>query len=148
MRPVPVKLDAVNCTIFKADNRNTLPFTPPTGAESLPQSSYLAYPLPIAIVWISSIVPMTSKSSPIGLTLRHRFAHHSRYLLRTSRAISTFKSIRTPALLALAARKCPVLTKCLNSCMGTSTTVRSRRAQRLDSKHQRRGLYFFEILNF
>jgi prepilin-type N-terminal cleavage/methylation domain-containing protein len=45
MRLVPVKLDVVNCTIFKADVRNTLSFAPTTSTESLAQSSYLTYPV-------------------------------------------------------------------------------------------------------
>lgn len=39
-----MKLDAMNCTIFKADGGNTFEFAPTTRTECLTQTIYLAYP--------------------------------------------------------------------------------------------------------
>src|SRR6266566_2597912 len=45
VRLVPVKFNAVNCTIFKADKSNTLPLAPASRAKRPAQSCYLAYPV-------------------------------------------------------------------------------------------------------
>ncbi len=45
MRFVPVKLDAVDCIIFKADVGNALEFTPTACAKGLTQPRDFAYPV-------------------------------------------------------------------------------------------------------
>jgi hypothetical protein len=63
MSLVPVKFNAMNCTIRKADEGKTLQLAPASGPECFTQSSYFADLVATRDQWISSIEPMTSKSS-------------------------------------------------------------------------------------
>jgi hypothetical protein len=44
VRFIPVKLDAVNCTIFKANGSNAFELAPASCAECFPQTGNLTYP--------------------------------------------------------------------------------------------------------
>lgn len=45
MRFIPVKFDAVNCTIFKANSGNAFELAPSSRAECFPQTGNLTYPI-------------------------------------------------------------------------------------------------------